>query len=179
VTIGYIVIFFAVAAVVLFVWKTISQARAGSSDADLSQQVKIVDLEAFRNLTDPAEEQFLRERLKPAEFRTIQRERLRTAIEYVGGVSHNAGVLLSFGQNARENQDPLIAEAGRSLVDEALRLRLYSALTISKLWVRYLFPDAEFQASGIVDRYQHATEGAVRLGRLQYPERGGLVSRSL
>ena len=178
-TIGYIVIAFAVSAIVLFVWKAIGRVRAGTSDGDLSQQVKIVDLEAFRNLTDPAEERFLRERLKPADFKMIQRERLRTAIEYVGGVSHNAGVLLNLGQSARESTDPLVAEAARNLVDEALRLRLYSTLTISKLWIRYLFPDTEFQPSGIVDRYQHVTEGAVRLGRLQYPERGGLLSRAL
>jgi hypothetical protein len=179
VIIGYIVIAFAISAIVLFVWKAISRATSGYAEIDLSQQVKTVDLEAFRNLTDTAEEQFLRERLEPAAFRTIQRERLRTAIEYVGGVSHNAAVLLSLGQTARQNPDPLISEAGRNLVDEALRLRLYSTLTISKLWMRYLFPDTEFQPSGIVDRYQHVTEGAVRLGRLQYPERGGLLSRAL
>jgi hypothetical protein len=179
VIIGYLVIAFAVSAIVLFVWKTIGRVRAGTGEGDLSQQVKNVDLEAFINLTNPAEEQFLRERLKPAEFRTIQRERLRTAIEYVGGVSHNAAVLLSLGQSARQNLDPLVAEAGRKLVDEAVRLRLYSALTISKLWARYVFPDAEFHPSGIVDRYRHVTDGAVRLGRLQYPDRGGLVSRAL
>jgi hypothetical protein len=178
-SLGYVVIFLAAAAIVLFVAMTVRRILVRGNDVDLSQQVQPVDLEAFRNLTDPAEEQFLRERLKPAEFRTIQRERLRTAIEYVGGVSHNAGVLLSLGQSARENADPVIAEAGGNLVDEALRLRLYSTLTISKLWMRYLFPEAQFQPSGIVDRYQHATEGAVRLGRLQYPERGGLVSRAL
>jgi len=178
-TLAHVVIFLAGVAVVLFVWMAISRAMARRKDSDLSQKVRTVDLEAFRNLTDPAEEHYLRERLTPAEFRTIQRERLRTAIEYVGGVSHNAGILLSLGQNARENQDPLIAEAGRNLVDEALRLRLYSTLTISKLWLRYLFPDAQFQPSGIVDRYQHVTEGAVRLGRLQYPDRGGLVSWAL
>jgi hypothetical protein len=87
--------------------------------------------------------------------------------------------LLSLGQSARQNLDPLVAEAGRKLVDEAVRLRLYSALTISKLWARYVFPDAEFHPSGIVDRYRHVTDGAVRLGRLQYPDRGGLVSRAL
>jgi hypothetical protein len=177
--IGYIIIGLAVAAFLLFVWKAIGRARAEIGDGNLSQQVKSVDLDAFRNLTDPAEERFLRDRLQPKEFRTIQRERLRTAIEYVEGVSHNAGVLLTLGQSARENADPVIAEAGRNLVDEALRLRLYSVLTISKLWMRYLLPDTEFQPSGLVDRYQHVAEGAVRLGRLQYPERGGLVSRAL
>jgi len=176
---GYAVIVLAIAELMLFAWKTISRARAGRGDGDLSPQVKSVDLEAFHNLTDPEEEEFLRQRLEPTGFKMIQRERLRAAIEYVGGVSHNAGVLLSLGQNARQSPDPAIAEAGRRLVDEALRLRLYSSLTMCKLWIRYLFPDTEFQPSGIVDRYQHVTEGAVRLGRLQYPERGGLLSRAL
>jgi hypothetical protein len=177
--IGYALIVFAAAALLLFVWKTIGRARLRSNDTDLSQQVRAVDLEAFRNLTDPAEEQYLRDRLPPSEFRMIQRERLRAAIEYVGGVSHNAGVLLNLGQIARQNHDPLIAEAGRNLVDEALRLRIYSVLTISKLWIRLLFPDMDSQPSAIVDRYQHVTEGAIRLGRLQYPDRGGLLSRAL
>jgi hypothetical protein len=178
-TIGYALIIFAVAALVFFAWKIISRTRARRNDADLSQQLQSVDLEAFRNLTDPAEEQYLRDRLPPAKFRKIQRERLRAAIEYLVGVSHNAGVLLSLGQIARQNHDPLIAEAGRNLVDEALRLRLYSVLTLTKLWIRLLFPDTAFQPSAIVDRYQHVTEGAVRLGRLQYPDRGGLLSRAL
>jgi hypothetical protein len=177
-TIGYALITFAIAALVFFAWKTISRARARRNDTELSQQLQSVDLEAFRNLTDPAEEQYLRDRLPPAKFRMIQRERLRAAIEYAGGVSHNASVLLSLGQTARQNRDLLIADAGRELVDEALRLRLYSVLTISKLWIRFLFPDTDFQPSPIVDRYQYVADGAIKLGRLQYPNRGGLLSRA-
>ncbi len=178
-TMGFVLILLATGAVLLFAWRIIARVRMQGNDEDLSKQVRAVDLEAFRNLTDPAEEQYLRKRLSPAKFRAIQRERLRAALDYVGGVSHNAGVLLSLGQAARQNPDAQIAEAGRVLVDEALRLRLYSVLTISKLWFRFVFPDAAFQPSGIVDRYQHVSEGAVRLGRLQYPDRGGLLSRAL
>lgn len=178
-TIGYGLIAFAFVALIFFAWKTIGRARAPRNDADLTQQLQPVDLEAFRNLTDLTEEQYLRDRLPPAEFRVIQRERLRAAIEYVGGVSHNAGILLSLGQAARQNGDPLIAEAGRNLIDEALRLRLYSVLTISKLWIRLFFPDMVPEPSAIVDRYRHVTEGAARLGRLQYPGRAGLLSRAL
>jgi hypothetical protein len=178
-TVGFVLIFFAAGALLLFAWRIISRVRLHGNDEDLSKQVRPVDLEAFRNLTDPAEEQYLREQLSPAKFRVIQRERLRAALDYVGGVSHNSSILLSLGQSARQNPDPQIAEAGRILVDEALRLRLYSVLTMSKLWLRFVFPDATFQPSGIVDRYQHVTEGAVQLGRLQYPDRGGLLSRAL
>jgi hypothetical protein len=178
-TIGYVLILFAAGALLLFAWRIVGRIRLHGNDEDLSKQVRSVDLEAFRNLTDPAEEQYLRERLSPPKFRAIQRERLRAALEYVDDVSHNASVLLSLGQAARQNPEAHIAEAGRVLVDEALRLRLYSALTMSKLWFRFVFPDATFQPSGIVDRYQHVTEGAVRLGRLQYPDRGGLLSRAL
>ncbi len=178
-TVGFVLIFFAAGALLLFAWIIIGRVRLQGTDEDLSKQVRSVDLEAFRNLTDPAEEQYLRERLSPGKFRAIQRERLRAALDYVGGVSHNASVLLSLGQAARQNPDVQIAEAGRLLVDQALRLRLYSVLTMSKLWLRFVFPDAAFQPSGIVDRYQHVSEGAIRLGRLQYPDRGGLLSRAL
>jgi hypothetical protein len=178
-TIGFALIVFAAAALLLFVWRTIGRTRARFGHADLSQQVRAVDLEAFRNLTDPAEERYLREHLPAANFREIQRKRLRAAIEYVVGVYHNAGILLSVGQAARQNPDPLIAEAARNLVDEALRLRLSSVHSIARLWVRFVFPDAVFQPSAIVDRYQRITEGAVRLGRLQNPDRGGLLSRAL
>lgn len=175
--IEYALIAFAAAALLLL-GKMVS-ARLRRRDADLSQQIQPVDVEAFRNLTDPAEEQYLREWLPPGDFRRIQRKRLRAAIEYATGVSHNAGVLLSLGQAARRSPDPAIVEAAGNLVNEALRLRFYSVLAIAKLWVRFAFPDAALQPSGIVDRYQHTTQGAVRLGRLQYPDHGGLLSRAL
>ena len=39
------------------------------------EQLRSVDLRAFRNLMDPEEEDYLRQHLPAAEFRRIQRER--------------------------------------------------------------------------------------------------------
>jgi hypothetical protein len=174
-----LLLLFAALALILFVLRSVSTSRRGPDEEELQARIRPVDLEAFRNLTDPSEEQFLRDNLPPSEFRAIQRQRLRAAIDYLGGASHNAALLLQLGQTARRSADARIADAGRNLVDEAVRLRLYSLLARGKLCARFVLPEAAWHPAGIVDRYQHLTEGAAQLGRLQYPERGSLVSRAL
>ncbi len=52
-----------------------------------------VDLDAFENLTDPEEEAFLRHNLSPAEFRSVQRLRIRVAKMYVAAMSKNASTM--------------------------------------------------------------------------------------
>jgi len=178
-TITVLLIAFAIIALFLVTFWSARGRRLGSDEVELTRQIRPVDLEAFRNLTDPTEEQFLREHLSEREFRTIQRERLRAAVEYVGGVSHNAGILLRLAQAARQSPDLKVAEAGQKLLDDALRLRLNSILVGIKLRVELAMPGRAFQPSGIVDRYQQVTELAVRLGRMQYPDRGGLLSKAL
>ena len=59
-----------------------------------AEHIRAVDVDAFRNLVDPDEEEFLRTSLPPAEFRRIQRERLRAAVEYVSCAAQNAAILL-------------------------------------------------------------------------------------
>ena len=177
-TITLLLILFALAALVFFVLRGFGPIRALDQN-ELSKHIREVDLEAFRNLVDPDEEEFLRVNLPPNEFRAIQRQRLRAALDYVAAVSHNAALLLHLGQSARRSADARIAEAGQHLVDNALRLRLYSALAISKLCLRIAFPVAVLQPAGIAERYQQMTEGAAQLGRLQYPRNGALISRTL
>jgi hypothetical protein len=178
-TITLLLILFAVLALILFVLRSVGNGRALLDETELSQQIRTVDLGAFRNLTDPEEEEFLRASLPAAEFRKIQRQRLRAAIDYLSGVSHNTALLLQLGQSARRSPDARIAEAGRNLVDNAVRLRLLSMHAMGKLYLRVAFPGAAVQPAGIVERYQQATEGALQLGRLQYPGRGALLSRTL
>jgi hypothetical protein len=43
--------------------------------ADPKSRIRPVDVRAFRNLIDPAEESYLRQNLPPAEFAAIHRER--------------------------------------------------------------------------------------------------------
>jgi hypothetical protein len=144
----------------------------------LADHLLAVDLDAFRNLVDPDEEQYLREHLPPAEFRSIQRQRLRAALDYVAGVSHNAEILLHFGQAARLSPDPRVAEAARQLVDDAVRLRLYALVAAAKLCARIAFPGNVLGPVGIVDSYQSVSHRAALLGRLQNPAKVPLASKA-
>jgi hypothetical protein len=159
---------------IFFVVRGFGAARRPSSIDQLTQLIQPVDLDAFRNLTDPSEDEFLRGALPPTQYRAIQRERLRASIDYLAGVSHNASVLLQLGQVAKRGPDRQVADAGRRLTDDALRMRMYSMMAICKLGVRYAFPDAALHSGGIVDRYQQLTSAAMRLGRMQEPGKGAL-----
>jgi hypothetical protein len=137
-----------------------------------TEHLRSVDVEAFRNLVDPGEEQFLRAHLAPAEFRKIQRERLRATVEYVSCAAQNAGVLLRLADAGRRSSDPATAEAAEKLVNNALRLRLYALHTIPRLYLGMIFPGARISPMGIAESYEQMTRLVVLLGCLQYPTRG-------
>lgn len=146
---------------------------------DLAGKTRPVDIEAFRNLIDPDEEEFLRANLLPAEFRTVQRERLRATLDYVRCASRNAAVLLRLGEAARRSADPGVARAGQQLVDSALRLRLYAALSTSKLYVGIVLPGARLSPARLVESYQHLSGVASQLALMQQPARATLLTAVL
>jgi hypothetical protein len=148
-------------------WKTAPVAELD----DLVGRTRPVDIEAFRNLIDPAEEDFLRENLSASEFRAVQRERLRAAVEYVSCATHNAAILVGLGEAARVSPDPKIAEAGQQLLDSALRLRIYALLSIIRLYLGIALPGAHLSAGRLADNYQHLSSLAGQLVFMQYPAR--------
>jgi hypothetical protein len=134
--------------------------------------IRSVDVDAFRNLVDPDEEEFLRSHLSPADFRRIQRERLRAAIEYVFCAAHNAAILLRLADDGRRSPDDATAEAAQKLADNALRLRLYALQAIPKLYLGMILPGSRISPVGIAESYEQMTRQVVMLGCLQYPTRG-------
>jgi len=137
-----------------------------------AEHIRAVDVEAFRNLIDPGEEEYLRTNLSPAEFRRIQRERLRAAVEYVSCAAHNAAILLRLADAGRRSSNPATAEAAQKLVDNALRLRLYALHAIPRLYLGMILPGSRISPVRVVDRYEQMTRLVVLLGCLQYPTRG-------
>lgn len=137
-----------------------------------TEHIRSVDVEAFRNLVDPEEEEFLRSNLPPAEFRRIQRERLRVAVEYVSCAAQNAAILLRLADAGRRSSDPATAEAAQKLVDNALRLRLYALHAIPRLYLGMIFPGSRISPVRIAERYEQMTRQVVLLGCLQYPTHG-------
>lgn len=143
---------------------------------DLEGRTQHLDLAAFRNLTDPGEEEFLRAELSPTLFRKVQRERLRAAADYVRRAAANAAVLLRIGEAAQRDPQPAVAAAGQELVASALRLRLYTMLALGLLYARIVLPGARLSALPVVDRYERLVDGVARLGRLQRPAYAGRLS---
>ena len=147
------------------------QAIAPRLGDNPAEHIRFVDLEAFRNLIDPDEQEYLRRHLHPGAFRRIQRERLRAAAEYIACAAHNAAVLLTIAQAARLSPDPQVAAMAEKLVENAIRLRLYAFQAIPRLYVAMILPLPQQSPAHMADRYEQMTRQVVMLG-LQYPMRG-------
>jgi len=115
-------------------------ARRGDLVSAQRGQLVPVDLEAFENLTEPSEEEFLRTNLLPAEFRRVQRLRIRAAKLYIAALSQNAGVLVAVGQAARLNAEPEIAAVGQELIQRALRLKFFCLFSLLRMEAALVFP---------------------------------------
>jgi hypothetical protein len=152
----------------------LAKGRAGSitNSEDLTKQLRAVDVEAFRNLTDPDEEQYLRANLPGAKFRKVHRERLLAAIEYVSGAAQNAVILMRLGDAARHSADPAMADAGEKLVDTAIRLRLYAFHAMAKLYLALILPGPRVSPARIAESYEQMTRLVVLLGCFQQAPQG-------
>jgi hypothetical protein len=135
--------------------------------SELQGKTRPVDLLAFRNLTSPAEEQYLREHLPPRDFRSVQRQRLLAAIAYLDCLSDNAAVLLRLGEAARRSPNSQVAEAGLLLVNNALRVRLYAFSARVRFYIAFLWPGLQASPAAVSDCYEKLTGTVQRLGYLQ------------
>ena len=169
--VAFILIVISMAALGLLFSAARGRSLSVTSVDELSGHTRPVDLEAFRNLIDPAEEEFLRGNLSRQKFRVVQRERLRATLQYVQWASQNAAVLLRLGEAARDSADPRIAQAAQILIASALRLRLYALLTIPKLYIGIAVPGAHLSPGHLVDGYQKMSSQAGQLVLMQNPTR--------
>jgi hypothetical protein len=128
--------------------------RLSESPENLVTCLLPIDLQAFRNLLDPDEEDFLRATLSSEQFRTIQRERLRAAVDYVRAVSKNAALLVHVGQAAMRATDPNLATAGQLLFNSALQLRLQALGSTILLYLRMAVPSGRLWGNKLADRYE-------------------------
>jgi hypothetical protein len=178
-TVALVLILVSLFALLLLLYVARGQSASIRSLDDLPGQTRPVDLDAFRNLIDPDEEEYLRANLLPSDFRMVQRERLRAALDYIHCASHNAAILLRLGEAARRNSDPKVSLAGQQLVDSALRLRLYALLTIPKLYLGIALPGAHLSPGRLVEGYQQLSGLAGQLALVQHPARAPRLSAVL
>ena len=159
----------AVAALVFF-WKVVrGQVHAIRDWDDLPTLTEPVDIAAFRNLTDPEEDAWLRRELPRADYLQVRRERLAATAEYLGRTSRNAAVLISLGQAAMASADAGLSAAGRDLVGTALWTRLYTLQARARVRTAQMFPAAPLPLPGAVAQYQRLLDRVDRVGRLRNP----------
>ena len=137
--------------------------------ARLPVSIRPIDIEAFRNLINSAEDEYLRRRLPPAEFRMVRRKRLHAMAAYVHAVGNNATALVRIGEAALASGDQRVAEAAQQLVNDALLLRRNATVALARIYFALAWPYSSFAAVRVIDRYERLSGSAMLLGRLQNP----------
>jgi hypothetical protein len=178
-TLAIILVIAAALALVFILGVAASRSRQISSSASLAGQIQPIDVEAFRVLVDPAEDDYLRRRLSAAEFRVVRRERLRAMAAYIRIAGRNAAVLVRMGQGALTVGDADTAEAARRLVDNALLLRRNAAFALLRIYIALAWPNSGLAAVAVLHGYEQLNGSAMLLGRLQNPAAPVRISATL
>ena len=147
----------------------VAQGLQAKRSTNLAGSIHPIDIEAFRNLINPAEDDYLRRRLPPSQFRMVRRERLRAMAAYVEIAGRNAAVLVRIGEAALASGDARLAGAARQLVNDALLLRRNATVALARIYLALAWPNSGFAAVRVVDRYEQLSGAAMLLGRLQNP----------
>src|SRR5437868_14744978 len=108
-TLAFFIAFLALAGLILLLLITRGYRNSVSGLEDLAGRTRPIDIEAFCNIIDPAEEEFLRANLLAHEFRSMQRQRLLAASEYVRNAAHNAATLLRVVHAGLHIHGPIVA----------------------------------------------------------------------
>lgn len=112
---------------------------------DVTPYLRPAESEEIRDLLDPAQEVNFRLRLSPEEFRRWQRKRIHLMREYLLRMSHNAMILIEWGNmecfegGSGPRVTPERHALAQELVQAATEFRLYSLLALLKLKIWIVF----------------------------------------
>ncbi len=144
-----IIIIFLVGILLLFAIYTAIQFRGKyhrRTIEDVTPFLRPAEHDELESLLDPAQETNFRMRMSPQEFTEWQRRRIHLLREYLLRMSHNALVLIEWG-NMEAHESGSDAETVRQrqmlaqeLVQAATEFRLYSVLALAKLKLWLVLP---------------------------------------
>jgi hypothetical protein len=168
-TLAIILIIFAVFVAVVMYVEYRRHKQQLSVQPKPAKQIQPIDIEAFRNLVDPAETDYLRRRLPLWEFHSVQRQRLLAMFAYVSTVHSNAAFLITIGNRALSTADPNTVEAAQQLADHAMLLRRNAFYALVQICIAWLWPGTPFAATQVFQGYVRLNGSAMLLGRLRNP----------
>ena len=152
---------------VAILWVAVTRGLGIPARPSLGDQIQPLDVEAFRNLADPAEDEYLRLRLPPSEFRKVRRTRLRALAAYVKTAGRNAAVLIRRGQDALTAGDAPTVEAASQMVNQALLLRRHAVLALVRIYGAMGWPNLNLPARPVLEAYLRLSGTAMLVGRLR------------
>jgi hypothetical protein len=129
-------------------------------------QVREIDrfpMNAFQNLVDGRELQFLKTHLSRENFLRCQRKRTRALISYVYLLLGNTRVMLRCVHAAAQSTDPVLAQSARNLLDVALKTRLNAMKALAVLSVALVFPNVSCDLERILADYRATYDRSVGL----------------
>jgi hypothetical protein len=113
---------------------------------DVAPYLRPAESSELEALLDPGQEANFRMRMSPQEFAPWQRRRIHLLREYLLRMSHNALVLIEWGnmESLAESRDPELSKKkqllAQELVQAATEFRLYSLLALIKLKFWLILP---------------------------------------
>ena len=111
---------------------------------DVTPFLRPAEPQELELLLDPAQETNFRLRMSPNEFADWQRKRIHLMREYLLRMSHNALVLIEWGnmETLKDEQEPASSKQllAQELVQAATEFRLYSFLALAKLKLWLVLP---------------------------------------
>lgn len=176
-----IILMVVVAAVIITImalalWTAVGGAsQPAGAEALRSATEPVVDIAAFRNLVDPAEEHFLRVNLTRKLFRSIQRQRLLAAAEYVQCAAGQARMLVRLADRTRDERTGELPHISEELVAAAIRLRALSILVMISLYLRIAFPSLRMPHVEMPAMYEHVV-GLGQLAGIRRATRSNVLS---
>jgi len=168
-TLAIFIVIAAAIALAIILQIAVSRSLQSSRTAGLAARIQPIDVQAFRNLVDRAEDDYLRLRLPPTQFRHVRRQRLLAMAAYVKAAGRNADILMRIGHAALASSDGDAVLAAQQLVSEATLLRRNAAVSLPKIYAGMAGPNAGLAATRVADGYERLNGSAMLLGRLQNP----------
>ena len=134
----------------------------------------LVDIAAFRNLVDPAEEEFLREQFTSFAFSFYSTRTSLAAVEYVQCAAGQARMLVRLVEGTRDQNTGELPQISEELATAAIRLRALSIVVLLSLYLRVAFPGLRISLVQIPTIY----ENVMGLGKLANVKRSSPCAHS-
>ncbi len=122
---------------------------------DWEEKKHEIDVQIFQAILDRDNERYLRRSLSRSQFESVQRKRIRLALQMLQLAEENAGMLVRLGELARTGRDPALAQRADELIATAIQFRLN--LLSARLWLslKWFFPSWTVSVSPFQARYRH------------------------